>query len=43
MKKAFEMAGNLAVRRIFGTELQEVTSVRRKLHTEELLYLFLHI
>jgi len=30
------MAGNLAVRRIFGIELQEVTSFRRKLHTEEL-------
>jgi hypothetical protein len=37
------MAGNLAVRRIFRTELQEVTMVRKKLHTEELLYLFMHI
>ena len=31
-----KMAGNLAVKRIFGTELQEISSVRRKLHTEEL-------
>jgi hypothetical protein len=30
------MAGNIAVRIIFGTELQEVRSVRRKLHTEAL-------
>jgi hypothetical protein len=31
------------VRRTFGTELQDITGVRGKSHTEELRYLFLHI